>query len=161
MQPHEYDDLGALTLDANTSLDGHVHDLEYEAELADVRARAEAPSTVVLVAVDGDGTLLGGVTEVVDHTSPFAEGTPVDAAAIRMLAVSRAAQRRGAGEALVRACIDRARERGKAAVVLHTTPWMTTAHRLYERIGFVRYPAHDVQITAEVLLLGYRLELVP
>jgi len=160
VEPNEYDELGALTLDAYTALDGHVHEPTYEAELADVRGRAEAPSTVVYAAVDEDGRLLGGVTHAVDHTSPLAEATPEDAAAIRMLAVARTAQGRGTGEALVRACIARAQDDGKSAVVLHTTPWMTTAHRLYERLGFERDPARDWQVMPELLLLAYRLDLV-
>ena len=69
-----------------------------------------------------------------------------------MLAVARAAQGQGAGKALVRACIDEAREDGKAALVLHTTPWMTTAHRLYEGSGFYRDPERDWQVMPELLL---------
>jgi predicted N-acetyltransferase YhbS len=160
VEPSEYEELGALTFDAYTSLDGHVHEPEYEAELADVRTRAEAPSTIVLVAVDGDGRVVGGVTHVTDHRSPFAEGVPEDASAIRMLAVGRAAQGRGTGEALVRACIQRAQGDGKAAVVLHTTPWMKSAHRLYDRLGFRRDPDRDWMPSPDVPLLAYRLDLV-
>jgi ribosomal protein S18 acetylase RimI-like enzyme len=159
VQPAEYEELGALTLDAYTTLDGHVHEPEYEAELADVRTRAEAPSTIVLVAVDGDGRVLGGVTHVSDHRSPFAEGVPDDASAIRMLAVSRGVQGRGTGDALVRACIERAQADGKSSVVLHTTPWMTTAHRLYDRLGFRRDADRDWMPSPDVPLLGYRLDL--
>jgi len=159
VEAHEYRELGALTLDAYTSLDGHVDEPDYEVELADVRSRAEAPGTLVLVAVDDDGRLLGGATHVVDHTSPFAENAPEDAASIRMLAVARGAQGSGVGKALVLACIARANEDGKAALVLHTTPWMTTAHRLYEGLGFLRDPERDWQATPDVLLLGYRLQL--
>jgi ribosomal protein S18 acetylase RimI-like enzyme len=161
VEPHEYDELGALTLDAYTTLDGHIHEPEYEQELADVRSRAEAKATLVLVAADEHGRMLGGVTHVIDHTSPYAEGAPDDAASVRMLAVARAAQGQGAGKALVRACITKAQNDGKAALVLHTTPWMTTAHRLYEGLGFYRDPDRDWQVMPELLLLGYRLDLTP
>jgi ribosomal protein S18 acetylase RimI-like enzyme len=161
IEPQEYDELGRLTLESYTTLEGHVHEPEYEAELADVRARAQAPATIVLVAVDDDGRVLGGVTHAVDHTSPYAEDTPEGAAAFRMLAVAPAAQGLGAGKALVRACIARAVEDGKSALVLHTTPYMTTAHRLYESLGFERAPDRDWQVMPELLLLGYRLDLVP
>ena len=63
----------------------------------------------MLVAVDDDGTLLGGVTFVPDGDSPLAEHDVDGASSIRMLAVAGTAQGRGVGEALVRACIDRAR----------------------------------------------------
>jgi ribosomal protein S18 acetylase RimI-like enzyme len=161
IEPHEYDELGALTVESYTTLEGHVPEPEYEAELADVRARAEAPATIVLVALDDDGRLLGGVTHAIDHTSPYAEDTPEDAAAFRMLAVAPAAQGQGAGKALVRACIERAMEDGKSALVLHTTPYMTSAHRLYEGLGFERAPERDWRVMPELLLLGYRLDLVP
>ncbi|HEX2381440.1 MAG TPA: GNAT family N-acetyltransferase [Acidimicrobiales bacterium] len=161
VEPADYGELGALTLDAYTSLDGHVHEPDYEVELADVRSRAEAPATLVLVAVDDDGRLIGGVTYAIDHTSPFAEGTPEDGASFRMLAVAPSSQGRGTGKALVHACIARANQDGKTALVLHTTPWMTTAHRLYEGLGFARDSERDWQATPQVLLLGYRLDLVP
>ena len=159
IEPDEYEELGALTVDSYTKLEGHRYDPVYEAELADVRARAEAPATIVLVAVDNDGELLGGVTHAIDHTSPYAEATPKGAAAFRMLAVAPTAQGKGAGKALVRACIAKASDDGKTSLVLHTTPWMTTAHRLYEGLGFERTPERDWQLAPEVTLLAYRLDL--
>jgi ribosomal protein S18 acetylase RimI-like enzyme len=157
--PDEYEHLGRLTLAANLALPGHVPDAEYDAELADIAPRAEAAATTVLAAVDDDGTVLGGVTFVADKTSPFAESVPAGAAAIRMLAVDPAAQGRGIGEALVQACLDRARAAGCERVVLHSTPWMTAAHRLYGRLGFVRDPDRDWTPAPGIDLLGFRLEL--
>src|SRR5256885_8867702 len=97
IEPDEYARLGALTLEAYTKLDGHVHEPDYEEELMDVRTRAEAQSTEVLVAVDDDGRLLGGVTYVADGDSPYAEYGLVGVASIRMLAVDRGLQRSGTG----------------------------------------------------------------
>ena len=51
MRPDEYERLGAITVEAYVTLDGHVHEPDYERELADVRARATATDTAVLVAV--------------------------------------------------------------------------------------------------------------
>ncbi len=159
VEPAEYEPLGAITLQAYTALDGHVHEPDYEAELADVGTRATAAGARVLVAVDDDRSLLGGVTYVGDHRSPLAEDVPVDGASIRMLAVGLDAQRRGVGEALTRACIDRARAEGKGQLVLHSTEWMTTAHRLYQRLGFVRDPTHDWEALPGLTLLYFRLAL--
>ena len=159
IEPDEYARLGALTVDAYTKLEGHVPEPEYEEELADVRARAEAPSTVVLVAVDDDERVLGGVTYIANGDSPFAEYDLTGAAAIRMLAVDRSVQRSGAGEALVRACVDRARGAGCTSLVLHSTPWMTGAHALYLKLGFVRDESLDWDVNPEVQLLGFRLAL--
>jgi ribosomal protein S18 acetylase RimI-like enzyme len=159
IEPDEYARLGLLTLQAYTTLDGHISEPDHEEELADVRTRAEAPATVVLVAVADDGELLGGVTYVADERSPYAEHSVDGAASIRMLAVDGSVRRSGAGEALVRECIDRARADGRAEVFLHSTPWMTAAHRLYEKLGFVRDPAHDWDVSPEIQLWAFRLPL--
>lgn len=159
IEPDEYARLGALTVEAYTTLDGHVPEPEYEEELADVRARAEAPSTEVLVAIDDDGRLLGGVTFVRDEKSPYAEFGLDNAASIRMLAVDRTLHRTGTGEALVRACIDEARAAERSDLVLHSTPWMTAAHALYGKLGFVRDPTLDWDVSPEIQLLGFRLPL--
>ena len=157
--PEEYARLGMLTLAAYTTLDGHVSEPDYEEELADVRTRAEAPSTTVLVAVNDDGELLGGVTYVADERSPFAEHSVDGAASIRMLAVDGSTRRSGAGEALVRACIEQARRDGRMEVVLHSTPWMTAAHTLYEKLGFVRDPSLDWDVNPQIKLISFRLTL--
>ena len=157
--PEEYARLGMLTLAAYTTLEGHVSEPEYEEELVDVRTRAEAPSTVVLVAVDDEDTLLGGVTYVADELSPLAEHSVAGAASIRMLAVDRSVRRSGAGEALVRECIARAIGDGRAEVFLHSTPWMTAAHTLYEKLGFHRDSVHDWDVSPGVQLWAFRLPL--
>jgi GNAT superfamily N-acetyltransferase len=157
VRPEEADELGAITLTAYVELPGHVHEPDYEAELADVATRAT--QATVLVAVDDDGTVLGGVTFVPDGDSPMAEHDVPDASSIRMLAVARRAQGRGVGEALVRECIARARAVGSAVVVLHSTPWMETAHRLYLRLGFVRRPDLDWVPAPDIPLWGFVLDL--
>jgi predicted N-acetyltransferase YhbS len=157
VRPDEADVLGAITVTAYTELPGHVHEPDYEAELADVATRATQAE--VLVALDDDGTVLGGVTFVPDGDNPMAEHTEAGATSIRMLAVAGAAQGRGVGEALVRACIERSRELGAERVVLHSTSWMQTAHRLYLRLGFVRRPDLDWQPVPDIPLMGFSLDL--
>ncbi|MGH9212924.1 MAG: GNAT family N-acetyltransferase [Acidimicrobiales bacterium] len=133
---------------------------DYEDELRDVAGRAEGAD--VLVAGDGNGAVLGGVTYVPGPGSPSAEFVEPDAAGIRMLAVSVDAQGQGVGAALVEACIDRARAAGKAQVILHTTDWMTSAHRLYQRLGFERDPSIDWHVVSDAedfWLRGFRLKL--
>ena len=48
---------------------------------------------------------------------------------------------------------------GRAEVFLHSTPWMLAAHKLYDKLGFLRDPAHDWDVTPEVSLLAFRLPL--
>ena len=131
--------LGELTVRAYRALGDQAIDDDYAAELGDVGGRAA--QVPVLVAVE-DGRLLGGVTYV-PGPGPFAEIEGTNEAGIRMLAVDAEHEGRGAGQALVEACLAHAREAGKDAVVLLTTPRMHRAHRLYERLGFVRTPERD------------------
>src|ERR671918_190025 len=112
-----------------------------------------------LVAVDDAGAVLGGVTYVPGPDSPCAEFTEPDGAGIRMLAVAPEAQGRGVGEALSRACLERARVAGKGQILLHSTDRMAVAHRLYERLGFVRGPAPDWEPLPGVWLPGLPLRL--
>jgi predicted N-acetyltransferase YhbS len=158
VEPDEFAQLGALTVASYIALDGYARDPDYEVELYDVRSRAEAAATVVLVAVDDEGTVLGGVTFVEGRSSPYFEHEGEEAASIRMLAVDPSAQGRGVGEALARACVERARELGCGSIVLHSTAFMPAAHRLYERLGFTRDPGHDVALPA-LELLAFRLDL--
>ena len=127
----------------------------YVRTLRDVEGRAR--DAVVLVAVEGD-SVLGAVTYV-PGPGPYAEFDDLDAAGIRMLAVAPEAQGRGVGTALVRECLDRARSEGRSRVVLHSTPWMVTAGRIYPRLGFRRAPERDWAPAPEVELVGYVLEL--
>ena len=109
-RPDEFAALGELTVAAYVSADPGTVDGDYRDELRDVAGRTAGAD--VLVAVDGDGSVLGGVTYVGDPASPSAEFTEPDAAGIRMLAVAPEARGRGVGEALTRACIERAQATG-------------------------------------------------
>ena len=149
MEAHEAAAVGELTVAAYRALDPELLSDGYAAELLDAATRgAEA---VVLVATI-DGALAGAVTYVPDHTNRYAEGLDDGECAIRMLAVDPAIQRSGAGGALVDECIARAREAGRAQLVLHSTAAMTTAHGIYERRGFTRTPSRDIPIPGLVLM---------
>lgn len=157
-EPGDYDALGQIVLDAYRSLPGGDTTAGYERALRAVAERAVAG--VVLAAVDrGTGGVIGCVTYVPGPESPLAEEISDGEAAVRMLGVEPAAQRRGAGRALMDACIERARADGRERLVLHSTPWMTDAHRLYERLGFRRAPERDWSPVPDVPLLGFTLEL--
>ncbi|MBK5222640.1 MAG: GNAT family N-acetyltransferase [Acidimicrobiia bacterium] len=155
VRPEEHSDLADLTVMAYQQI-GDLED-SYEPELRDVAGRVAGAE--VLVCVDDDGALVGGVTFVPDHGSPYAEFDAEHAAGMRMLAVHPAAQGRGVGEALVLECIAMARAADRIELVLHTGTEMRAAHRIYERIGFVRDPNLDWWPTPSVELLGYRLHL--
>ncbi|MFD5569815.1 GNAT family N-acetyltransferase [Streptomyces cadmiisoli] len=159
--PGEYETLGEITARAYLQ-DGLLDFGESDAylgELKDVAKRAAAAQVLVAVA---DGALVGGVT-FVPSGGPMADIAGPAEAEIRMLAVDREARGRGAGESLVRACVDRARAtEGCVRVVLSTQRSMRSAHRIYERMGFVRTPERDWNPLPQldgITLLTYRLTL--
>lgn len=179
-EPADYPAIARLTVAAYRA-DGQLTGeagRSYAPVLADVAARAGAGE--LLVAVDqgdqpvaadatGDptrdpaarpatGAVLGSVLFVLPDT-PYAELSRPGEAEFRMLAVDPAAQGRGVGEALVRACLDRARQRGARAVVICTRSFSAPAQRLYARLGFVREPARDWSPLPGVELLALRRDL--
>jgi GNAT superfamily N-acetyltransferase len=140
VQPDEYSSLGQVTVRAYRELFGRPLG-SYEDELLDVSGRDF--DSEVYVAVDDDGLVLGGVTYVPGPGRKMSEFTDPDAAGIRMLAVDPNRQSAGVGRALTAWCIDLARAQGRKRIVLHSTPFMTIAHGIYERLGFVRSPELD------------------
>ena len=149
----EFETIGELTVEAYRAI-GHV-DPGYEDVLSDVADRARSASVLV---ADDAGRVIGAVTYV-GNPGPYAEFDGDGDAGIRMLAVDPTRQRAGTGQALVAHCVARARREGKTRVVLHSTPAMTAAHRIYGRLGFVRTPAIDWQPTPTIELWGFVLEL--
>ncbi|HEX7166151.1 MAG TPA: GNAT family N-acetyltransferase [Acidimicrobiales bacterium] len=153
----DFDELGDIVVAAYASLD-HPLDGGYARELRDVARRAVG--AVVLAATEAStGRPVGCTTYVPGPESPWAERVADHEAGMRMLAVHPQWLRRGVGAALTSACVARARSEGRRALMLHSTPWMVAAHRLYARLGFVRAPDIDWHPVPDVPLLGYRLEL--
>ncbi|MFD5591807.1 GNAT family N-acetyltransferase [Streptomyces griseorubiginosus] len=158
-EPTDYEPLGEITARAYLN-DGLLafgdEDDWYFQELKNVAKRAE--SAEVLVATAND-RILGGVTYV-PSPGPMADLARPGEAEIRMLAVAHEARGRGVGQALVRACVDRAAATGHD-LVLCTQPAMHTAHRLYERLGFTRAPERDWKPIPgnDFTLLAYELTL--
>jgi len=135
----EYGRVGELTIAAYQTLPVDHLWGGYAEEILDTETRAKGADILVATV---DGVVIGSVTYVGDHTSAWSEWTQPGEAQFRLLAVDPAARGKGAGVALVHACVDRARA-ARQPVVIHTTRWMQTAQRMYERFGFVRTPARD------------------
>ncbi|AJE82444.1 acetyltransferase [Streptomyces albus] len=156
-RPAEYEEIGELTSRAYLA-DGLLlsgADDPYLPVLRDVARRAAGAEVLV---AEEDGQIRGAVTFVAQ--GPYADLAGAGEAEFRMLAVSAAARGRGAGEALVRACVERARALPDCrALVLSTQPAMRSAHRLYERLGFTRAPERDWEPIPGLTLLAYALTL--
>ena len=156
-EPADHDAVVRLTIDAYR-VDGQLGEETgaYAHHLSDVAARVRDGE--LLVAVDDTGQVLGAVTFALAGT-PYAQLAQDGEAEFRMLAVDPAAQGRGVGEALTRACLARAAAVGCAAVVICTRDFAKAAQRLYDRLGFRREPALDWSPEPGVLLLGLRYQL--
>ncbi|MFB7474969.1 GNAT family N-acetyltransferase [Kitasatospora sp. NPDC056184] len=149
----EYEQAGRITVEAFVGDGFTAPDSVYVDRLRDAATRAAEAE--LLVAVDAaDGTVLGCVTFAVGGTEWADIATPEEGE-IRMLATAAAARGRGAGEALVRAAVARSRELGLAGMAFSTQPGMTTAHRIYERVGFRRAPERDWSPVPGIDLMVY------
>jgi ribosomal protein S18 acetylase RimI-like enzyme len=154
-RPSEYTPAGELTVAAYRASGYTEADSPYAGKLADGATRAAEAE--LWVAVDGDAVL--GTVTMAPPSSPWAQVAGPADMEFRMLAVSKEARGRGVGEALTRAVVDRAAELGLTGVVLSSSTQMTTAHRIYERLGFRRTPDKDWQPSPDTSLVTYRLDL--
>jgi GNAT superfamily N-acetyltransferase len=89
------------------------------------------PDVTLLVALDGDRIV--GTTTVIVYTTPFWIKARLDE-----VVVDESARGQGVGEALVKAALALAREKGAQVAELQSgrAPAREAAHRLYERLGF-------------------------
>ncbi len=78
---------------------------------------------------------------------------------LRLLAVKPSARGQGIGTRLMNECIRRARRAGATALGLHTGDSMIVALPMYERRGFVRWPALDFEVPGGETVKAYRLDL--
>ncbi|MBD8058384.1 GNAT family N-acetyltransferase [Cellulomonas sp. JH27-2] len=156
VEPHEIDDVSRLSVEA------YAHDYTlsegYRASVADVAGRAREHEVWVAQEV-ATGELVGTVAtpRVGGRLSELARDDEVD---FRLLAVAPHARGRGIGELLTRHVIALARARGARRVVMNSGPRMVGAHRLYQRLGFVRLPERETRFVdgATLLAFGYDLE---
>ena len=87
------------------------------------------PDTTLLVVNDGE-RIVGAAAVFVYATPAFVK------ARIEDVIVDEQSRGKGVGEALVRRCIEIARERGAEIVELQSARWREVANRLYPRLGF-------------------------
>ena len=157
----EYEAVGALSV-AGYDADGYLtypdgtFDDGYAGWLADAASRAH--TSTLLVAIDGD-ELVGTVT-----WCPYGSGDAQLAkephqGEFRTLSIAPEARGRGIGRALVEHCLDLARSAGLTEVLLFSLREMVPAHRLYDRLGFIRRPELDWTPEPDVELWAFSLTL--
>ncbi len=87
------------------------------------------PATTLLVVSD-DGRIVGAAAVLVYATPAFVK------ARIEDVVIDEHSRGKGVGEALIRRCLEVARERGAEIVELQSARWREVANRLYPRLGF-------------------------
>ena len=98
------------------------------------------PSTMLLIAREGSSIV--GTATVIVYTSPARVK-----ARIEDVVVDERARGRGVGEALVRECLNVARNRGARLVELESARPREAANRLYVRLGFEMRETNLYRIT--------------
>ncbi|WP_396453745.1 GNAT family N-acetyltransferase [Actinomadura sp.] len=152
-RPEEYELVGDLTVEV------YVHgglvspESSYVKTLRNAGDRAEKAELLV-AEVGGE---VAGAVAYCPPESPYAELAGPGEAELRMLAVLEKARGKGAGRAMVTACVERARAAGLRGLRLSTQRNMRAAQRMYERLGFVRTPERDWAPAPGVDLLTYAL----
>ncbi|TWD75406.1 putative N-acetyltransferase YhbS [Kribbella amoyensis] len=154
-RPAEYEAVGELTVEAYSS-DGFIPvRSEYRLTLLAAADRAEKAELWVAT----NGTQLLGTVTFCPPGSVYREIGADDEGEFRMLGVSSKARGLGVGTALSEHCVERSRELGLRRVVLSSATYMTTAHRIYERLGFTRLPERDWSPVPGVDLYAFTLDL--
>lgn len=162
--PGEYESLGRLSVQVYEALPGMPDSREqpdYYSMLLDVKSRAERPTVEILVAVSQAGNLMGGVTFIGDmkyYDSGGSANSVLNSSGIRLLAVDQSVRNLGVGRALTVACMQRAKALGSDKVILHTTRAMTIAWKLYEKMGYQRFPELDF-LQGELEVYGFSYDL--
>jgi ribosomal protein S18 acetylase RimI-like enzyme len=99
---------------------------------ADLAEILSSPATILLVARQGAGPIVGSLTLVVFRIPTGRR------AIIEDVVTDESARRKGVGEALAKAALQRAAARGCRTVDLTSRPSRESANRLYQRLGFER-----------------------
>lgn len=114
------------------------------------------------IVAERDGVLVGSVLLYpAGSSAPAPDGSIIDfpEPEVGLLSVPPPLRGQGIGRALMDECARRAREAGSDVLTLHTMDMMLGAMQMYERIGFVRDPAHDFSPAPHVVVRSFRLAL--
>lgn len=107
-------------------------------------AKVRCRGTLLVARARSTRALLGTVVMVAPDDLGRRIAKPNEAE-LHLLAVASHQRGRGIGSSLVEACIAAAKRRSLTHMVLRTQPSMHAAHHIYERAGFVRNDARDME----------------
>ena len=163
-KPDEFEAIGKLMVNVYSQLEGFPKPDQqpaYYHMLANIGELTRKPETELLVAVSPGGKIAGGVVYFSDMQYYGSGGTATkekNAAGFRLLAVDIDVRGKGLGKLLTKECINRAREKNLAQIIIHSTKAMQTAWKMYESLGFKRSEDLDF-MQGELPVFGFRLLL--
>jgi ribosomal protein S18 acetylase RimI-like enzyme len=152
--PAEWDD--AMAMLTAVYVDGGFTAAEMAASLFN---RTKLDGQGALLVALGEGGKVAGAVFMLRSGSTLRQIASDREAEFRLLGVDPSCRGSGIGEALVRQCVSLAKASSASALVLSTQKTMTAAHRLYERLGFVRHPERDWQTPTGRTMLVYEVGL--
>ncbi|MFI5152895.1 MAG: GNAT family N-acetyltransferase [Chitinophagales bacterium] len=162
--PSEFVEIGKLLVEVYSQLDGFPKANEqpaYYEMLANIGEFTKKPNSELLVAVSGDGKILGAVVFFSDMKYYGSGGIATkeeNAAGFRLLGVDSSGRGLGIGKGLTMECIRKAKEKKLSQVIIHSTESMQTARKMYEQIGFKRSEDLDF-MQGNLRVFGFRFPL--
>lgn len=155
----ELDEVSLLLKEAYQQYENFIPPERWKSYLEDIIDMKSRLGESDLIVAELDRRLAGSVTLYLDGSGSFPEAWPRGWAVVRLLAVHPEYRDRGIGRALMDECIRRCRHAGISSIGLHTTEAMDIARRMYERMGFVRFPESDFRPAPDIVVMAYRLQL--
>ena len=162
--PEEFSAIGKIMVEAYSSL----HDFpkadelpQYYDNLANIGTLTEHPQTELLIAVNQNNEVLGGVLYISDLKYYGVTKLNMEypkTSAFRLLAVSVNTSGLGVGKSLIFACIDKAKKADHKQLIIHSTKSMAIARAIYTKLGFKRFEEIDF-IQDNVEVFGFKLDL--
>lgn len=126
-----------------------------------ISSGADEDDGVEILVAEIDGEIVGSVVLCPGNTDAYKGLFSIsEHPEIRMLAVDKNARKQGIAEQLIEACIKRSKARGSKYIGLHTGEFMSSAIRLYEKLGFEHLPSLDFEpINDGVIVKSFRLQI--
>lgn len=124
----------------------------------DLRDVASKRAFAAVLVVECDGEIAGTAT-VFPAGTPNSKAWLPGATEVRYVSVDERFRGKGVSECLMQAVREQSRQWGASAICLHVRRGAHGVARFYERLGFLREPAADVDHLPEIFLEAFWLPL--
>ena len=143
-QPSDADAINALAVKAFSQYSKDFHNWAAFSDKARLFSTLSNQAEIIVATINDEAALNEGIVAAVAYVGPHVEKPshfPANTPIIRMLVTSPDHRGLGLGKQLTQQCIDRAIRDKCDEIALHTSPIMTVALSMYQRMGFARTAA--------------------